>query len=68
MNTINAHMIQLGNNLNSELFKLLNSRKNIKKNIFSDLTYELIKFSDVLNNRANFKNSICTQIENFQYN
>ncbi|CAD8133252.1 unnamed protein product [Paramecium pentaurelia] len=67
MNSIKNHILQIGNNLNREMFKILHNAKRRRGNTFSKLTFEILKFQDILNTRKSQRNPICNQIENFQY-
>ncbi|CAK79942.1 unnamed protein product (macronuclear) [Paramecium tetraurelia] len=67
MNSIKNHILQIGNNLNRELFKMLHISKKKKVNTFSKLTFEILKFQDILNTVKTHRNPICYQIEKFQY-
>ncbi|CAD8072922.1 unnamed protein product [Paramecium sonneborni] len=67
MKSIKNHILQIGNNLNTEVFKILHNGQRRRGNTFSKLTFEILKFQDILNNRKSYRNPICHQIENFQY-
>ncbi|CAK80247.1 unnamed protein product (macronuclear) [Paramecium tetraurelia] len=63
---INIHIRKIGNNLNSELFKM--SFKSQKQtDVFSSLTYQFLGLKELQSKRSERKNQICQQIEDIKY-
>ncbi|CAD8058378.1 unnamed protein product [Paramecium sonneborni] len=57
---------KMGNNLDKEIFKLMNSKKNAKS-FFNKLEVQIVNFSDILYRNQQQKGKICKQIEEYQY-
>ncbi|CAD8075577.1 unnamed protein product [Paramecium primaurelia] len=64
---INIHVRKIGNNLNSELFKM-SFKSNKHTDVFSSLTYSFLGLKDLQTKRSERKNQICQQIEDIKYN
>ncbi|CAD8081964.1 unnamed protein product [Paramecium sonneborni] len=64
---INIHVRKIGNNLDSELFKMsLKTKK--QTDVFSSLTYSFLGLRDLQTRRSENKNQTCQQIEDIKYN
>ncbi|CAD8052595.1 unnamed protein product [Paramecium primaurelia] len=57
---------KMGNNLDKEIFKLMNKKKD-GNSIFNNLELQIINFSDILTKNQQQKGNICKQIEKYQY-
>ncbi|CAD8160652.1 unnamed protein product [Paramecium octaurelia] len=63
---INIHIRKIGNNLNSELFKMSFKRQK-QTDVFSSLTYQFLDLKELQSKRSERKNQICQQIEDIKY-
>ncbi|CAK82079.1 unnamed protein product (macronuclear) [Paramecium tetraurelia] len=61
-----TYIKKMGNNLDKEIFKLMNPKKNAN-GIFNNLEVQIVNFSDILSRNQQQKGKICKQIEDYQY-
>ncbi|CAD8143581.1 unnamed protein product [Paramecium octaurelia] len=66
MTTAKIYIKKMGNNVDKELFKLMNKKKE-GNSVFDNLELQIIKFSDILTKNQQQKGIICKQIEKYQY-
>ncbi|CAD8072920.1 unnamed protein product [Paramecium sonneborni] len=66
---INQHVIKMGNNLNSEIFKMaLKTKTKNNADLFSSLACQFIALKDLQTKSSQRKSILCQQIESIQYN
>ncbi|CAD8062039.1 unnamed protein product [Paramecium primaurelia] len=64
---INNHVKKIGNNLNSEIFKMtIKSKK--QADVYKSLAYSFLGFKDLQTRRSECKNQTCKYIEDLKYN
>ncbi|CAK67365.1 unnamed protein product (macronuclear) [Paramecium tetraurelia] len=66
MTTAKIYIKKMGNNLDKEIFKLMNKKKK-GNSVFNNLELQIINFSDILTKNQQQKGIICRQIEKYQY-
>ncbi|CAD8060234.1 unnamed protein product [Paramecium sonneborni] len=66
MITAKMYIKKMGNNLDKEIFKLMNSKKN-GQGVFNNLEVQIVNFSDILSRSQQQKGKICKQMEEYQY-
>ncbi|CAD8167309.1 unnamed protein product [Paramecium octaurelia] len=66
---INEHVIKMGNNLNSEIFKMA-FKTQTKKNadLFSSLACQFMALKDLQTKSSQRKSNLCQEMESIQYN
>ncbi|CAK78040.1 unnamed protein product (macronuclear) [Paramecium tetraurelia] len=68
MRTLFFYIKSTGNNINKEIFQLLNTQKKTRKNnIFSDLMQQFLRFEAKLNGSQQNKNKECLYFEQIEY-
>ncbi|CAD8049165.1 unnamed protein product [Paramecium primaurelia] len=66
MTAAKMYIKKMGNNLDKEIFKFMNPKKN-GNGIFNNLELQIVNFSDILSRNQQQKGNICKQIEEYQY-
>ncbi|CAD8083359.1 unnamed protein product [Paramecium sonneborni] len=66
---INEHVIKMGNNLNSEIFKMaLKTKTKNNADLFSNLACQFMGLKDLQSKSSQRKSNLCQQMESIQYN
>ncbi|CAD8133250.1 unnamed protein product [Paramecium pentaurelia] len=66
---INQHVMKIGNNLNSEIFKMaFKTKTQINSDLFSSLAYQFMALKDLQTKSSQRKSNLCQQMESIQYN